>query len=59
MSIDDDGPDHGKTAEHLKRIEKLLTEADRKLGQLDETIQEAERKSKYVLREVAPSFHDT
>jgi hypothetical protein len=59
MSSDDDGLEHGETAEHLKRIEQLLTEADRNLGQLDETIQEAERKSKDVIREVAPLFEDT
>jgi hypothetical protein len=58
MSIDDDGLEHGETAEHLRRLEQRLAEVDKFLGQLDLTIQEAERKSMYVIREVAPLFED-
>ena len=46
MSFDEEGLEHGATAAHLERIEQRLAEADKNLGQLDETIQEAERKSK-------------
>ena len=59
MDTDTDGLlEHGSVAEHLKRLDQHLAEIDGALGQLGEKIREVEQKSKYVIREVAPRFHD-
>jgi hypothetical protein len=61
MSIYTDGlPEHGDAAEDLKRFEQeRLAEIDGALGQLGRKIDEAERKSKFVIREVAPTVPET
>jgi len=55
MNIDEQDPDEqGEAGETFKRIEKHLEEEDKKLQQVDEAIQEAERKSKTVIRDPEP-----
>jgi prefoldin subunit 5 len=59
MDTDADGLlEYGSVAEHIKRLEQHLAELDGALGQLGEKIREAEQKSKYVIREVAPMFDE-
>jgi hypothetical protein len=59
VSIDDeDWSESGEIAEQFKRFGQRLVEIDADLGRLDEKIREAERKSEYVIRKVAPMFDD-
>jgi hypothetical protein len=59
MGTEVDGlPEGCGVAEHLRRFEQRLGEIDGALGQLDEKIREAEQKSRYVIRQVAPAFDD-
>lgn len=55
MWSDADSPaEQGAVAEHIRRFEQRLAEADAALSQLGEQISGAEQKSKYVIREVVP-----
>ena len=55
MSIDpEEGSENKYSAEYLKRAQEVLSGHDEELKRLDEEIQKAEDKSKYVIRHPDP-----
>ena len=60
MGSDADSPaEQGAVAEHLRHLQQSVAEIDAAIGQLDETISEAEQRSKYIIREVVPVVPQT
>ena len=54
MNIDENAPNASEAAEFLQRMRQHLAEEDKELQQIDEAIEEAKRKSKYVIPDPQP-----